>query len=198
LNTDTHDRRPLIFLAVLMSHAVILLLVIRAARQSIASPRSADEPLVIVFLHEKAAPVPEHVTPRAAVPRVHAAAGEPVPDNAITVPPEVPPQPKIDWEHEAELAAQNGAALGEKETSYRDLSALSAAQLSWVEQNHMEPVQGGIEWQHPRFEFDRHSGVPILWINDHCVLVTLIVFCGIGHIEANGDLFKHMRDPRDP
>jgi hypothetical protein len=29
----------------------------------------------------------------------------------------------------------------------------------------------------------------------HCVLVTLLVFCRIGHIESNGSLFKHMRDP---
>jgi hypothetical protein len=36
--------------------------------------------------------------------------GEPVPDNSITVPPEAPPQPKIDWEREAELAAQSGVA----------------------------------------------------------------------------------------
>lgn len=50
---------------------------------------------------------------------------------------------------------------------------------------------------YPRFEFDRHSGLPIFWINDHCVLVTLLVFCSIGHIEANGDLLKHMRDPQD-
>jgi len=61
----------------------------------------------------------------------------------------------------------------------------------------MAPMPPGIEWRHPRFEFDRNSGLPVLWINDHCVLVTLIVFCGIGKIEANGDLFKHLRDPHD-
>jgi hypothetical protein len=49
-----------------------------------------------------------------------------------------------------------------------------------------------------RFEFDRHSGLPIFWINDHCVLVTLMVFCAIGHTEVNGDLFKHMHDPHEP
>ena len=43
------------------------------------------------------------------------------------------------------------------------------------------------------WEFER-PGLPILWIYDHCVLVMLMVFCRVGHIEANGDLFKHMRD----
>jgi len=41
-------------------------------------------------------------------------------------------------------------------------------------------------------------GIPIIWVNDHCVVVPLMMFmmfCQVGHIEANGDLFKHMRDP---
>ncbi len=59
-------------------------------------------------------------------------------------------------------------------------------------------IPPGIPWNHPRLEFDRNSGLPMLWINDHCVLITLIVFCGIGHIEPNGDLLEHMRDPHDP
>jgi hypothetical protein len=59
----------------------------------------------------------------------------------------------------------------------------------------VQPAPPGIEWHHPRFEFDRSTGLPIFWINDHCVLVTVMVFCGIGHIEPNSHLFDHMRDP---
>jgi hypothetical protein len=29
------------------------------------------------------------------------------------------------------------------------------------------------------------------------VMVMVMVFCKIGHIEANGKLFEHMRDRRD-
>jgi hypothetical protein len=192
---DSHGRRPLIFLAVLISHAVIVLLLMRTARQAIFSPRSADEPLIIVLMHDKTAPTAENATPHAPVSRAHTATREPVSNNAIAVPPEVPPQPNIDWEREAELVARNEVAGAEKQDNYRDLSALSAAQLRWLKQNHMEPMPPGIQWQHPRFEFDRYSGLPVLRINDHCVLVMLMVFCAIGHIEANGDLFKHMRDP---
>jgi hypothetical protein len=189
---------------VLTSHVVIVLLVIREARLVIFSPNDSDEPLVLMFLHDKARATTDTVTPRrsavspaAAVPKNRPVIPEPGPDNSITVPPEASPQPRIDWEREAELAAQNGVASAEQQKNYRDLSALSPAQLSWVRKNHMEPMPPGIEWQHPRFEFDRHTGLPVLWINDHCVLVTLIVFCGIGKIEANGDLFKHLRDPHD-
>ena len=205
MNTrDTRDRRPLVFLAVLTSHVVIVLLVIREARLVIFSPNDSYEPLVLMVLHDKARATTDTVTPRrsavsppAAIPKNRTVIPEPGPDNSITVPPEAPPQPRIDWEREAELAAQNGVASAEKQKNYRDLSALSPAQLNWLRRNHMEPMPPGIEWHHPRFEFDRHSGLPVLWINDQCVLVTLIVFCGIGRIEANGDLFKHLRDPHD-
>lgn len=79
---------------------------------------------------------------------------------------------------------------------YRDLSALSPEQLDWIKRNRMEPAPPGIAWTHPRVQFDKNSGLPMIWINDRCVLVVLIVFCGIGRIEHNGDLFKHMGDAR--
>ena len=136
MNTrDTRDWRPLVFLAVLASHVVIVLLVIREARL-VTSPNDAYEPLVLMLLHDKARATTDAVTPRrsavsppAAVPKNRTVIPEPGPDNSITVPPEAPPQPRIDWEREAELAAQNGVASAEKQKNYRDLSALSPAQL---------------------------------------------------------------------
>ena len=200
---DTRDRRPLVFLGVLVSHALIVLLLMRAARQPIFQQNDSYEPLVLMFLHDGARAITNVVTPRRpevsppAVPGAPALKLEPVPDNAIGAPPE-PPPPGIDWEHEAELAARNGIAEAEKQKNYRDLSTLSAEQLSWAKKNHMEPAAPGIPWTHPRFEFDAHSGLPVFWINDHCVLVTLLVFCGVGHVEHEGGLFKHMGDPHDP
>ena len=201
---DTRDQRPLVFLAVLVSHAVIVLLLTRAARQPISPQNDSLEPLVVMFLHEGARAVTNAVTPRSpdvsppTLPGPPALKLEPVPDDAVEAPPQAPPPPAIDWEHEAELAARNGVAEAEKQSKYRDLSALSAEQLSWAKKNHMEPAAPGIPWIHPRFEFDAHTGLPVFWINDHCVLVTLMVFCSMGHIEANGGLFKHMGDPHDP
>jgi hypothetical protein len=61
----------------------------------------------------------------------------------------------------------------------------------------MQPMTSHIQWNHPRYEFDQSTGLPILWINDHCVMVTVMVFCAIGHIEANGEMFKDMRDYLD-
>ena len=200
---DTRDRRPLVFLAVLVSHAVIVLLLVRAVRQPISPHDDPYEPLVLVFLHDGARAITNAVTRRPevsppTVPRAPDLKLEPVPDDAMEAPPQAAPPPGIDWQHEAELAARNGVAEAEKQRKYRDLSALSAEQLSWAKKNHMEPAAPGVPWTHPRFEFDARSGLPVFWINDHCVLVTLMVFCAIGHIEANGNLFKHMGDPHDP
>jgi hypothetical protein len=194
---DRQDRRALVFLAVLMVHLIVLVAAIRAARL-VYSPKRPYEPLVLLLLRDPAPPTQEVLPPSAPSSGARVAKQKHVQDNAITVPPEVRAQPKIDWEHEAQLAVQNGLAAAEREKTYRDLAGLSTAQLSWVRQNRMVPAPPGIAWHHPRFEFDKSTGLPVFWVNDHCVLITVLIFCGIGHIESNGELFKHMRDPPEP
>ena len=197
----TEERRSHIFLAVLVSHAVIVLLLVRTSRQEIFGLHSADQPLVLMVLHELARatapgkprrPAPESTT--------HPAKREPAPRDAIAPPLATPAPSEIDWEHEAELAAQDAVAAAEKEKNYRDLAALSRAQLEWIRQNNLQPAPDGIHWKTPRVEV-MPGGFPIVHINDHCVLVPMMmmmVFCKIGHIEADGGLFKHMRDPQVP
>ena len=186
------DTYPGVKLAVTAQFAVIALLMIHSAQLVISSPN--DAPLVLLFLHDKARATTDAViAPRAPVARRRVV--EP-PEPATNAPPvTTPPAPNLDWQREAELAAQSALDEAERRSKYRDLSALSAEQLSWAKRNHMAAAPPGIAWTHPRFEFDRYSGLPIFWINDHCVLVTLMVFCAIGKIEASGDLFRHMRDP---
>lgn len=126
--------------------------------------------------------------------------GEPTPDTPVPLPDTATIRPWTDWEHEAELAAQNGVAAAERDKNYRNLSGLAPEQLAWIRRNHMEPVPPGIPWRHPRVEYSE-GGFPLIWVNDHCVVVPmmmLMMFCQVGHIEANGDLFKHMHDPREP
>jgi hypothetical protein len=195
---DTLDARPLILLAVLILHAAIVLLLLRPARLSTNSGTS-DEPLILMLLHSIPPPATGVATPRPApASKARSAKREPAPapDNAITLPPEAPQQPGVDWQREAELAAQSAVADAEREGKFRDLSSLTPLQLDWIKRNHMEPAPPGIHWKRPRVEFiDRGVPIPIIWINERCVLVTVMVFCGIGHIEADGGLFNHMRDP---
>ena len=192
---STQDRRgwrPLVFLAVLMSHALIMLMIIRSARLLISSPKDSFEPLVLMLLREEVRTVPDSpARPRVPVPRLPRVAPPAAAPNAppMTVP------PNIDSQREAELAAEGALADAEQQRKYRDLAGLSPEQLGWIERNHMQRMPTGIEWHHPRFEFDRRTGLPVLWLNDHCVLITVMVFCKIGKIEANGKLFDHMRDP---
>jgi hypothetical protein len=195
---DSLDARPLIFLAVLMLHAAIVLLLIRPARLLTNSgPR--DPPLFLMLLHSIPPPTTGVATPRpapASKPRSAKREPEPAPDNAITPPPEAPPRPPVDWQREAEMAAQAAVADAERAGNLRDLSSLTPLQLDWIKRNHMEAAPPGIHWKHPRVEFiDRGVPIPVIWINDRCVLIIPMVFCGIGHVEASGDLFNHMRDP---
>jgi hypothetical protein len=193
---DSLDARPLVLLAVLMLHAAIVLLLIRPARL-LTNSGTSDEPLLLMLLHSRTLPATEVATPRpapASKARSAKRAPAPAPGNAITAP-EAPPQPGVDWQHEAELAAQEAVADAEREGNFRDLSSLTPLQLDWIKRNHMEPAPPGIHWKRPRVEVTP-GGLPIIWINERCVLVIVMVFCGIGHIEASGDLFNHMRDPR--
>jgi len=194
---DTRTSRPLIFLIVLMSHVAIVVVVIREGRLVLLS-KGTHEPLLLMLLRGERPAIQAESTPRSKGTRPHPPIKERVPDNAITAAPEVPAQPTIDWQHEAELATQNFLANAEKEGNYRDLSGLSAAQLDWIKQNRMKPAPPGIAWQHPRFEFDPQTGVPVFWINDRCIWVMLMIFCRIGKPEADGGLFNHMRDLHDP
>jgi hypothetical protein len=203
--TDIRDWRPLIFLAVLIFHVAIVLLVIRAARSPMSSLTPLNEPLLLLLLPRQIR-VPDAVTspghgdnPPSARSSTRTSDSSAAADNAISVSPEEPP-PRIDWEKEAELATQNAISNADTLNSYRDLSALSPEQLSWVRQNHLEPAARGIPWKYRRVEIAQ-GGFPIIHINDHCVAIPLLmmmVFCTIGHIEPEGDLFEHMRDPRDP
>lgn len=98
------------------------------------------------------------------------------------------------------MATQNAVANAEKDRNYRDLSGLTPERLNWIKQNHMQPVPPGIPWNHPRVEFTE-NGLPIIWVSDNCVIIPpmlLLLFCQIGHIEANGELFEQMRDPHEP
>ena len=196
---DTLEARPLVFLAVLMLHAVIVLLLIRPARL-LTNSRTSDEPLILMLLRSGPPPAAVVAAPRPApASKARSTKREPapvpVPGNAITLPPEAAPRPSVDWQHEAELAAQNAVAGAEREGNFRNLSSLTPLQLDWIKRNHMEPAPPGIHWKRPRVEVTP-GGLPIIWINERCVLVIVMVFCGIGHIEADGGLFNQMGDPQ--
>ena len=108
--------------------------------------------------------------------------------------------PPVDWGKEAEIASKNAIKNAETRDAYRDLSALSPAQLNWVRKNHLEPAAPGIQWKYRRVEVTE-VGFPIIHINDHCIAVPflmMMLFCRIGYIEPKGDLFDHMRDPHSP
>jgi hypothetical protein len=203
--TDIRDWRLLILIAVLMCHIAIVLLVIRAARTPNSSSMPRYEPLVLLLLPPRVR-VPDAVTshrpadqPSSTAPKVRATKPSDTADNAISVSPIEQP-PRIDWEKEARKAAQEAIADADKQNAYRNLSALSPEQLSWVRKNHLEPTVPGIPWKYSRIEVTE-GGFPIIHINDHCVSIPFMmfmVFCKIGHIEPKGDLFDHMRDPHNP
>jgi hypothetical protein len=198
---DRQDVRLLIFVVVILCHVSILLLVTRVARVRISFSMARNEPLILVPVAPTQHLPREPPQPnRAATQRVPVAKPRGLPPDQANPTNEAPAAPKIDWANEADLAAQNAMARAAAEENYRNLSGLSADQLKWVRENELVPAEPGIPWKYRRVEITE-GGFPIIHINDHCIAVPLLlmmVFCKIGHIEPNGDLFEHLRDPPTP
>ncbi len=201
--SETLENRWLILLAVFVAHGALVLLATRATRQMMSAPFSAADSLLLLLLPQAVPDRPNSLEVRRGVelkrsraPR-HEAAPERAFSNDVISPPYTPQSPPpVDWAREADAAVQDSLAEQNKVSNYRDLSRLSAAQLDWVRRNQMVPMPPSFQWDHRR----RDNGNPlgIIWIGQHCALVWLIPFCRIGHIEANGELFEHMRDPKEP
>jgi hypothetical protein len=195
------NSKQLIFLAVVALHGAVVLLLLRATHQFQSPVHAAVEPLVFFLVHSRE---PAPVTTAAAETPLNSKAPKrkplqsPAASLQATTPQNAPPPsdavPDIDWQREIGLEAQNGVVNAEKERNYRNLGGISEAQLKWVRDNHMVQMAPGIVWAHPRVEIDKATLLPIVHINDHCVLVLVFVFCSVGHITPNGHLLDHMRD----
>jgi hypothetical protein len=94
--------------------------------------------------------------------------------------------PPIDWQLEGEHAAARKALAAPWQPAAGDKKQHKAE----------------FGWSHARthrIEKDLESGVAILNLNDHCVLVGLIIpMCGVGKIKPRGDLLDGMKDPDPP
>jgi len=107
-------------------------------------------------------------------------------DNAI--------HPPIDWANELNRTARDSAS-GESAPKPREFGAPHVAPKPPA-----KPPEFG--WSHSRtHRVERGPGSLGVHLGDHCVIAfTPLPFlvCTPGKKEANGDLFKHMRDPRQP
>lgn len=193
---EMRNRRPLVLMLVMMAHLIVVLLLSRGAQQHILVSKNVLDSLVFLLLPDRPIERSNDVPSAPSLPHAKNRQSKLAPpaESAITIPAAPPPPNVIDWEHETELAVQNALAKSEKERNYRDLAALSPEQLKWVRENQLVPAPPGIPWTYRRVDVSQ-GGFPIIHINDHCVLIPLMmmmVFCKIGHIEPKGDLFQHM------
>jgi hypothetical protein len=197
------DPRPLYFLVVVLCHVAIGVLLWTETRRVTMQTKSEPAVLILTFIDPPVSPpIEAGFATRMPQPRGRTFSREAVSESAISVastpspPPSDSSSPPIDWSREAELASREIVAREERDRSYRNLAGLSAAQLEWIRRNQMRPMPPGFHWDHRR----RDNGNPlgVFWIGEHCVIIAIIPFCRFGHIEPNGDLFKHMRDPKDP
>jgi hypothetical protein len=193
---ERRAREPLVLTFVLVAHLIVVLLISRSAHQQVHASKSVLDALVFLILPRQPVAKPNEVPSASKSPAAKTRPSKPARLAAarITIPSPQTPSNKIDWEHETQLAVQDALANAEKERNYRDLAALSPEQLKWVRENKYVPAPPGIPWTYRRVDVSQ-GGFPVIHINDHCVLIPLMmmmVFCKIGHIEPKGHLFQHM------
>jgi hypothetical protein len=129
------------------------------------------------------APTPPNQAPPLSQPSTAARAEE---DNAI--------HPPIDWANELNRTARE-AASGESAPKPREFGAPHVAPRPPA-----KPPEFG--WSHSRtHRVETGPGGLAIHLGDHCVIAFTplpAAVCTPGKTEANGDLFKHMRDPPQP
>jgi hypothetical protein len=206
---ERENRRVTAFFAVLMLHVIIGTILTRSSSTMLSAARLAPEQFFITFLRSTEQPEPAEPSRTRTKPN----AAEAVPAKRPSVTHEVPKAeaaldrvpnaqseitllPPIDWTHEAELAIRSSMDTAEREKLYRDLAGLSAAQLDWIQRNHMEPVDTNPPWAETA---PRNNTDGVVWISNNCALVNLLPVCRIrvGHKAPRGDLFKNMRQYLD-
>lgn len=205
---ERENRRVMAFFAVLMLHATIGTILLKSSATLLSAARMAPEEFLIAFLRPaeprataKPAPAVKPIADETAavkplgIPR-EAPKAEAAPQRVPDAQSEITLLPPIDWTHEAELAVRGSMDAAEREKRYRNLAGLSAAQLDWIQKNHMEPVDTNPPWAET---FPRNNADGVVWISDNCALVNLLPVCRvkIGHRKPRGDLFKNMREYLD-
>jgi hypothetical protein len=197
--------RLAVFVLVAAVHLALLWLPSPRLRIPRLTTRDANGSLVYLILPGRTSPPLRRESP-------HPRPGIPQATNAKRDPPPARPVPSdqasgeeplrtIDWSSETELAAEQQTRLA-AESHHRALDRRGPG----------ADLNGGLApgakrpefaWDHARIH--RVEPIPgggmLVWLNDRCVVAFLVILpfatCGVGKIEARGDLFDHMSDARD-
>ena len=180
---------PLI--AVIAIHVAALAVILNSSRSLRQFVESAGS-LVMILLPEppprpETTP-PEHVTrshrrtnPRRLLPQAPHVKEAPADSTAPVA------LPRIDWRQELEHAAQRKADVTPWQAVVPKTDKKSKHDRVWK------------HWREHRIEVDKETGIPVLNLGEHCVLIAfLIPGCRIGRIKPRGDLFDGMDDPDRP
>lgn len=174
----------MVLLAVIAAHLAIIDVAIRAAPTLKFIAWQLGEQITLVYV-----PPPVATEDRAsrdtptATPSRQRTHKDTAPQNRnpesplISIPSPEQPPPPIDWEKEAELAAQSAI----KPDEYRNLSGMSAEQRKWITDHQFVPEPPGIAWKRPVLDHTP-EGMPIIHLGDRCVIMPPLpmVFCKIG------------------
>lgn len=119
------------------------------------------------------------------------ASAQPQPtESGTAITPPATPAARIDWS--AQLTAAARAELAKEENAGKQLAALTDKYVVAADPRDPGPAPASrFRWYEAgSHRIDTRGPLPVLQLNDHCVMLMFIIpFCRIGHIEIHGDLF---------
>jgi hypothetical protein len=185
--------RTMTVLAVAAAHGFAMWLIWRVVLPLPSEPEAFTS-LLFWLPATQPAPPPLAAHPRVAVtpaPRPASLSAAPTPDSgtAITLP--AAPGAQVDWR-----AALPGAAATEIDQQKRLSEQVRAVTRRYAVEDdprdsHPGPTSSFRWYEAGTHRIDTRSWIPVLHLNDRCVLVIFIMpACAIGHIESHGDLFE--------
>jgi hypothetical protein len=141
-------------------------------------------------LRSSAATSPRALRPNRARPSLPASLPQSTESDTITTPPATP-RARIDWSAQLEGIARD--EVDKEETARKQLRALTRGYEVDPDPRDLPHTPAGtFRWYEAGIHrIDTRGQLPVLVLNDHCVMLMFILpFCRIGHIESHGDLFE--------
>jgi hypothetical protein len=193
--------RMAVLIVVVVVH-VGLIVMFGNSRKARRRTEREEQAMTVVFLPETLSASQSNAAPEA--PRRRPRKPQTRAATRAELPAQTPPDStaiassEIDWAEEAKLAASR--QVDSLERSRNRGASVVAPGVNLETRPAPKPKFGWSHAQTHRIE-PLPEGGTLIWINERCALVLnggLLPICKLGKIEAQGDLFEHMRDAPDP
>ena len=199
----TQPARLVILMAVVLAH-VGLVVLWPGARTTRAALSTTGHSSTLVFLTRSDSAPPDeavHLREKEVVRPTEPAANPPDKAADVTEAASKSITQPTDWARAAQVAIDEQLKSDERARRKDEVfSRRDRGGAGQSDQSVPKPQFGWARWHTERVQTLEQGGI-LIHLNERCVLVISVLampMCGLGKIQARGDLFDHMNDPPEP